>query len=249
MSCYLFVARETTWLAAEGNCIRRGATLAKINSQDKNDFLRNYLRSNSRVFSGYDLWVGGKRLQDGSWQWSDGAPLGGVTSSDGGNFSDWDEGKPDAFLNTCLELEADFRYHWNDDFCDELNFYICERPYNPVTPPPLPGHQPTTTTAATTTTATITTTTTTAAAADSMSSQTSSDYGTTSNAPPNDASSSPVIPNHEVDGTSAEQTTKTSVAMTTVATTTGVSINQETLTSSASVENTTAEMPKLDPIG
>ncbi|KAK7093112.1 lactose-binding lectin l-2-like [Littorina saxatilis] len=132
-SCYEFVTKEQTWINAEVDCIRHGARLAKIQSDDENEFLREYLSNNSRQYNGYDMWLGAKKRSDGGWGWGDGSTL----ADD--DYDDWQTGNPDnPDLGVCLEFESGFNNHWNDDFCDELNYYICQRPFHPLTPPPPP---------------------------------------------------------------------------------------------------------------
>ena len=69
------------------------------------------------------MWLGCKKDSLGTWNWIDGTSL---TSDD---YDDWQTGKPDTSQRVfCLEYESEFNNHWNDDYCDELNYHICERP-------------------------------------------------------------------------------------------------------------------------
>lgn len=72
------------------------------------------------LFYGYDLWLGATDITaTGVWEWVDSTPLSETFS---------EEGEYDSMDPACLELEADAGHHWNIDFCDDRNFYICERP-------------------------------------------------------------------------------------------------------------------------
>ncbi|KAL8616456.1 hypothetical protein ACOMHN_041059 [Nucella lapillus] len=123
-SCYQFVPHERTWTSALVHCFRQGSRLVKVETQEENEFIRNYLITNGRQFYGYDLWMGGRKVSQGNWDWADGSLL----LPD--HFEDWHDGHPpsSADRNMCMEFEADYTYHWNDDFCDDLSYSICERP-------------------------------------------------------------------------------------------------------------------------
>lgn len=139
-SCYMFAQRETSWNDALADCVRRGSTLVKIESLEENTFLRQFLTNTSKLFYGYDMWLGAHVAE--VWKWVDGAPM------DPHAYNDWESGKPaSTHSNVCLEFESDVNNHWNDDYCDELNYHICERPFNPLTPPPLTTKPAVTTTA------------------------------------------------------------------------------------------------------
>ena len=46
-------------------------------------------------------------------------------------YADWSPGQPDGSyggLERCLEYEAQYDLHWNDDECEDHDFFICERP-------------------------------------------------------------------------------------------------------------------------
>lgn len=131
-SCYHFVQQEKTWVDAEVYCIRRGARLVKVETKEENDYLKDYLLSNARYFYGYDMWMGGRRDELGNWEWADTAPILQDT------FEDWQPGQPDALAIgqiMCLQFESDYKYRWDDDNCDDLSYSICERPFEPITPP------------------------------------------------------------------------------------------------------------------
>ncbi|XP_041372386.1 perlucin-like [Gigantopelta aegis] len=134
-SCYLFVNRGMSWQRAQQHCHSLGAHLATVTTSEENAFLVGYLKQQQAIFFGYDLWLGASdSLLDKTWRWvADDNSL--VT------YSDWSPGQPDGSyqgLERCLEYEAQYDLHWNDDECEDHDFFICERPFNPPTPPLLP---------------------------------------------------------------------------------------------------------------
>ncbi|KAK7480990.1 hypothetical protein BaRGS_00027805 [Batillaria attramentaria] len=68
------------------------------------------------------MWLGGTDITASrQWEWMNGESMEG--------FTDWGPGLPDhSGSEDCLEFESEFGNHWNDDYCDELNYFICERP-------------------------------------------------------------------------------------------------------------------------
>jgi hypothetical protein len=59
----------------------------------------------------------------GGWRWVD-----DNSQVDPDAYMDWTGQFPPAATGQCLEFESEYNNHWNSDFCDELNFHICERP-------------------------------------------------------------------------------------------------------------------------
>ncbi|XP_025083494.1 asialoglycoprotein receptor 2-like [Pomacea canaliculata] len=132
-SCYSFVAKQVAWNEAQHACYIKGGSLVIINSQEEDDFLHRHLQQERRYFYGYDFWVGGKEIPGTDfWEWVDGTLFSQT-------FTAWATGRPvTGGRAKCLEFEADMNSEWNDDYCDDLDFYICERAFEFLTPSPPP---------------------------------------------------------------------------------------------------------------
>uniref|UniRef100_A0A8C4EVA2 C-type lectin domain-containing protein n=1 Tax=Dicentrarchus labrax TaxID=13489 RepID=A0A8C4EVA2_DICLA len=104
---------KKTWKASRDDCLKKGADLMIINSEEEQDFTRQ-LKDN--------MWIGLTDSEtEGTWKWVDGTPL---------TTSYWMDGEPNNYdlKEDCVEV----RYHekensWNDKPCDLPNFWICEK--------------------------------------------------------------------------------------------------------------------------
>ncbi|KAH3768650.1 hypothetical protein DPMN_169870 [Dreissena polymorpha] len=58
---------------------------------------------------------------EGTWIWG--------TTGEHFEISDWQAGEPnhEAGEEDCLTLFRNYDYHWNDDLCDRLLGYVCEK--------------------------------------------------------------------------------------------------------------------------
>ncbi|XP_061171069.1 macrophage mannose receptor 1-like [Saccostrea echinata] len=120
-SCYLF-AKDITydWVESGHFCSLFGASLASIETEMENNFIRQHLLNIGRPV---DFWVGGTDIvTEGDWKW--------ITSQKPVMYSDWYPGKPSDFHHNvnCLELLHNYQYHWNDQDCHVVNHFICEMP-------------------------------------------------------------------------------------------------------------------------
>ena len=121
--CYKYVKKTTSWSEANRECqsmipvtqppalpITRGH-LASIRDEAENTFVAGLIEANS------DAWLGGTKLRDGTWTWTDGAKW---------TFSNWrwdvchQNGKEDS-----LSIKANG--DWNDaGFSWLLSGYVCQ---------------------------------------------------------------------------------------------------------------------------
>ncbi|XP_062577477.1 perlucin-like [Saccostrea cucullata] len=117
--CYFFATHIAhDWVESAHYCSQFGATLATIESERENNFIRQHLLDFAKPV---DFWVGGTdTVIEGDWQW--------VTSQNIMTYSDWYPGNPSNFHHSenCLELLHNYKYHWNDQDCRVVNQFICE---------------------------------------------------------------------------------------------------------------------------
>ncbi|XP_052762184.1 C-type lectin domain family 4 member G-like [Mya arenaria] len=114
-SCYLFSNETSTWDAASQHCAHVGGYLATVNSLREHNFT-----ADNRLYQENDLFVGGRRSEDGSFQWVNGESM---------EFTHWGEGEPsntDGNQN-CLQLRAKTNGLWDDQRCDETIPNVCEK--------------------------------------------------------------------------------------------------------------------------
>ncbi|XP_062614237.1 macrophage mannose receptor 1-like [Saccostrea cucullata] len=118
-SCYIFATDISyDWVESGHFCTLFGASLASIETDIENNFIRQELLS---IAKSADFWVGGTDIMsEGDWKWA--------TSQKPVTYSDWYPGRPsDSHHNVnCLELSHNYRYQWNDQDCRVQNHFICE---------------------------------------------------------------------------------------------------------------------------
>ena len=94
---------------AEANCLKEGASLASIHSEEENNFLLDLAKGNS-------YWIGGYP-KDSSWVWSD------FTDLDFTAFYDMVTGE-------CMyQKEDEYSFGWNTVSCSSSDYekgYICK---------------------------------------------------------------------------------------------------------------------------
>ncbi len=113
-SCYDTSAGSATWTSARTACqaLGTGWDLAKIESDDENDFLDGLISS--------DHWIGANdRSTEGSWEWTDGTSLAA--------YDNWNGGEPNnSGGEDCAEMYG--WGVWNDVSCSQYQPSICEGP-------------------------------------------------------------------------------------------------------------------------
>ena len=111
-----------SWNEAENECVKSGAHLASIHSDEEMVFIGK-LHAPNEVYS---TWLGGYR--DGkSFNWTDGTSM---------NYENWNSGEPNnsGGKENCIEwysIPAESKHNkWNDIPCDVQNRvggYLCKR--------------------------------------------------------------------------------------------------------------------------
>ncbi|XP_034447685.1 CD209 antigen-like isoform X3 [Hippoglossus hippoglossus] len=115
-SFYFISSVEKSWGDSRDDCLQQGADLVIINSKEENEFTRQFRRL---------FWIGLTDTEtEGTWKWVDGTLLNTTTSF-------WHPGEPNSSGNTdedCGEARYNYaEYNWNDNKCNKLNFWICEK--------------------------------------------------------------------------------------------------------------------------
>jgi hypothetical protein len=130
-SSYVVCSNPLNFQAAMFDCMRRGATLAKMGSATENDFVA---ASAGNVVSD-DLWLGGTRDDAYVWRWPDGTVFwrgGPDGTAENAAFVSWLPGEPNdsSTVTTdperCLALKF-ARNDWNDRACSLELPYACEQ--------------------------------------------------------------------------------------------------------------------------
>ncbi|XP_040604934.1 asialoglycoprotein receptor 2 isoform X2 [Mesocricetus auratus] len=119
-SCYWFSRVGLTWAEASEYCQLENAHLLVINSWDEQKFVAKHTAS-------FHTWIG-LTDRDGSWKWVDGTEY-------RSNYKNWDFTQPDNWQGheqggseDCVEILSDG--HWNDNFCQQVNRWACEKRRN-----------------------------------------------------------------------------------------------------------------------
>ncbi|GAB1296340.1 Asialoglycoprotein receptor 2 [Apodemus speciosus] len=119
-SCYWFSWEGLTWAEADQYCKLENAHLLVINSREEQDFVVKHSGS-------FHIWIG-LTDRDGSWKWVDGTEY-------RSNYKNWAftqpdnwQGHEDGGSEDCAEILSDG--HWNDNFCQQVNRWACEKRRN-----------------------------------------------------------------------------------------------------------------------
>nr|XP_033479569.1 CD209 antigen-like protein C [Epinephelus lanceolatus] len=113
-SFYYISSIKETWQDSRDDCVRRGADLMIINSEEEQEFTRKYRQI---------MWIGlTDRETEEVWKWVDGTLL---------TTSFWHSGEPNNYEGTnedCVAVNYhDYKNSWNDLECVIKNFWICEK--------------------------------------------------------------------------------------------------------------------------
>jgi lectin-like protein len=112
-SCYRPSQVPLSWDDARTDCLAGGADLVSLDSVGEDAFVGALLDAS--------IWLGATdRAQENDFTWTDGRAL---------SFSSWGPGQPDSFPGqNCVEKREEPGEAWYDQSCDNLDFYVCERP-------------------------------------------------------------------------------------------------------------------------
>lgn len=112
---YALCMSVANWDAAQGKCSKAGGSLAKIDSAEEQEFVRQMISD-----EGVNTWIGLRRDSHCQWRWPGGEPVG---------FSAWGAGQPDGTCpdQECAHLWAEVRFAWDNNGCGNKQPFLCER--------------------------------------------------------------------------------------------------------------------------
>ncbi|XP_075886482.1 uncharacterized protein LOC142890981 isoform X2 [Nelusetta ayraudi] len=133
--CYLFQENATPWELARQQCQQEGGNLARIDSEDEQEFLTERVNEKMKA-QGDTFWIGLTDAQtEGEWLWVDGSALneslifwykqGQIVEPD-----DWKEENPEDGEDCArmgLESNEVIHANWFDRDCNFLHKSICEK--------------------------------------------------------------------------------------------------------------------------
>lgn len=131
-SQYWMCATPASFADAAASCRERGAALARISSEEENDFLAaDATISDSQT----NLWIGGVSDADRVWRWPDATVFWtglSTGSAPAGVYANWKPGEPNDTSTVVDEPERCaaltlFDTQWNDRACSLELSYFCER--------------------------------------------------------------------------------------------------------------------------
>jgi len=134
-SDYLICPDALEFEAAAADCVRRGATLAVIGTEEED----NFVAASADGVANDDSWLGATRDDSYVWRWTDGTVFwrGGPDGSpEGDAFTNWLPGEPNdsSTVTTDPERCLALKYNqstWNDRACSLRLPYACEQPSTP----------------------------------------------------------------------------------------------------------------------
>eukprot|EP00116_Pleurobrachia_bachei_P007356 sb/3467618/ len=119
-TCLKFFPAKQTWNNARNSCLRQNSILVAVHSHNSNDFITKNITGGIRTWIG--LHVQNSTRDD--WRWSSVAsPV---------EYLNWADGEPNNHLSLiygseeCVEIE-DSSGEWNDENCDSLRPYVCQK--------------------------------------------------------------------------------------------------------------------------
>ncbi|XP_049459415.1 macrophage mannose receptor 1 [Epinephelus fuscoguttatus] len=128
LNCYKLVEKLATWDAAQTACQQEGGHLTSIDMSYDQAFVAGVVLQGKA-----DSWIGLRRQDDGTYQWTDGWPV---------LFTQWGPGEPSNIKDEgCVSMHASPHFHgtWNDTKCDIAKPYICKISSEKPPPTPAPG--------------------------------------------------------------------------------------------------------------
>uniref|UniRef100_A0A8D3E6G0 C-type lectin domain-containing protein n=1 Tax=Scophthalmus maximus TaxID=52904 RepID=A0A8D3E6G0_SCOMX len=113
-SVYYISSVQKSWQDSRYDCLQRGADLVIINSKEEQEFTTHFKRNS---------WIGLTDTEtEWTWKWVDGTLL---------NTSYWHSGEPNSYQRRDEDCASTRFYDdansWNDDHCNLLYFWICEK--------------------------------------------------------------------------------------------------------------------------
>nr|XP_055046317.1 macrophage mannose receptor 1-like [Misgurnus anguillicaudatus] len=115
---YHYINMIKTWTEAQKYCREKYTDLATVNNiNDLKQLMNSVDNSLLRSTDGVYVWIGLKRLNNNSLEWSDGSESG---------FTHWRSGEPNnGEPESCTVTIVNKQGEWNDVKCDESYTFVC----------------------------------------------------------------------------------------------------------------------------
>ena len=109
--CYGFRDRSDSWGGSQAYCRSMGASLAKMESEEEMEFIRD-------IWGGHTFWLGARdRITEGVWEWYDGSPV---------SWTYWGGSNPDGGTSeNCLAWSGGGNQYWNSQRCYYSRYSVC----------------------------------------------------------------------------------------------------------------------------
>ncbi|XP_046575139.1 perlucin-like [Haliotis rubra] len=119
-SCYSLIRVKASWAEAAVYCQAIGSHLARVKTASEQTFLEGYLIRENSTITTDGVWIGGLTyLVPSEWQW-------GFENTRIANTW-WAPGDPNkAVTQLCLMLYKKEAYRWDDNDCQNREFFLCE---------------------------------------------------------------------------------------------------------------------------
>lgn len=125
--CYFFSNDRVQWFEAQQKCRAIHGALVEINSKKESDWITQQLIPRN-TGNDTDWYIGANNaanINQFVWEFSQKTiPMPGNSKG----FQFWAPSEPEMNRNeTCVEIDPELNYMWDNDECDENEHYICER--------------------------------------------------------------------------------------------------------------------------
>ena len=113
-----------TYDEAANQCRSIGSSLAEPRSQDENDAIINFTKTQNNFWGEDHFWIGVNDMNQENKFISE-------SSGQEVNFTSWSPGQPDNSNDEdCVEIWYHDNYRWNDAQCDIKFPFVCQKPTN-----------------------------------------------------------------------------------------------------------------------
>ncbi|XP_046708379.1 lactose-binding lectin l-2-like [Silurus meridionalis] len=119
--CYSYHGVSMDWASAENQCLKLGANLLSVHSENDYQLAKALIRAYDPVQN--PTWLGLSNCQKrNSWFWNDGTKL---------SFTKWNQNEPN-FNNRecCAHMNWERQKDWNDIPCDNSYPFVCAKRIN-----------------------------------------------------------------------------------------------------------------------
>ena len=109
--CYGFRDSSASWGASQAYCRSMGASLAKMESEEEMEFIRD-------MWGGHNFWLGARdRITEGVWEWYDGSAV---------TWTYWGGSNPDGGTSeNCLSWSGGGNQFWDSQRCYYSRYSVC----------------------------------------------------------------------------------------------------------------------------